>query len=168
MDALNLLIAEHHMELRQQEGLSSSAILHALADVESSGGARSLASKHEPAYCYNGFYYTSPNGADLRRLSQVYGCLAHSSYSSWQILFIVAFEEGFRGDPCSLRDDKVALPVVIRTINRRILDRYPRLTPEGLADAWNSGRPDDANVPEKYIERFLLAYEKWVKNGTDR
>src|SRR2546427_537283 len=62
MSDLSTLIAEHHSELHQQPTIDSSAALHALADVESDHGARSLASKHESAYCYNGFYYSSPNG----------------------------------------------------------------------------------------------------------
>jgi hypothetical protein len=159
-EELNDLIAKHHHELRTKDGLDNSAVLHALADVESSHGARHLATKHEPAYCYGGFYYKSPNGEDLRRLSHVYGCLAHSSFSSWQLLFLAAYEEGFRGDPCELRNDAEAIHWVIRFINRRIYDRYLRLSLEGLADAWNSGSARDLNVPKEYIARFVAAYTK--------
>lgn len=161
-DSLDEIISEHANELREKEGLDNLAVLHALADIESGHGVRHLASKHEGAYCYGGFYYRAPTGEDLRRLSHVYGCLAHSSYSSWQLLFLAAYEEGFRGDPCALRNDVEAIHWVIRYLNRRIYDRYPRLTPEGLADAWNSGNARDLNVPKDYIAKFVAAYEKRV------
>lgn len=158
--SLDELIAEHANELRTHEGINKAAVLHALADCESDHGARRLATLHEPAYCYSGFYYKGPNGEDLRRLSKTFGCLAHSSFGSWQILFIVAYEEGFRGDPCELRNDAEAVHWVIRTLNRRTLDRHPRIIPEGIADGWNSGNPNDANRPTKYIEKFMDAYRR--------
>ena len=158
---LDEIISKHAVELRPPEGVNPAVLLHALADVESDHGARSLATLHESAYCYKGFYYKSPNGDDLRRLSRVYGCLAHSSYSAWQILYLVAYEEGFRGDPCALRDNAVAIRPVIRVLNRRVFDRYPRISLEGVADSWNSGNPRDENVPHVYVKRFLEAYERW-------
>ena len=163
-EKLDQLIAERHHELHTHDGLRPAAILHALAEVESDHGARSLASLHEQAYCYGGVYFKGPNGEDLRQLSRVFGCLAHSS--SWQILYIAAFEEGYRGDPCALRDDAIALPVVIRYLNRRFLDRYPRITTTGLADAYNSGRPDDSNIPKDYVAKFDEAYRRWLQRLT--
>jgi len=159
---LNDLIAKNAFQLRCPDDISQVVVLHALAAVESAHGARRLAFLHEPAYCYKGFYYKSPNGEDLRRLSQVYGCLAHGSYSSWQLLYMAAYEEGFRGDPCELRNDCEALPWVIHYLNRRIFDRYPRISISGIADAWNSGSPRDARIPQDYIDRFVRAYEKWT------
>jgi hypothetical protein len=158
-EKLDALIAEHAHELRTIETLDNFAVLHALADVESDHGARHLAIKHEASYCYGGFYYRAPSGEDLRRLSHIYGCLAHSSFSSWQLLFLAAYEEGFRGDPCELRNDAEAIHWVIRFLNRRIYDRYPRISPTGLADAWNSGSARDLNVPQGYIDKFLKAYD---------
>jgi len=157
---LSHLIASYACELRAHDSLDKVAVLHALADVESDHGARHLAALHEPAYCYGGFYYKGPNGEDLRRLSTVFGCLAHCSYSSWQILFLAAYEEGFRGDPTALRNDAEAIHWVVRFLNRRILDRYPRITVESIADAYNSGRPDDANRPLNYIKAFTEAYAR--------
>lgn len=162
-DALNDLISKHACELASPEHFNKAAILHAIAEVESKHGQHSLASLHEPAYCYKGFYFRSPNGEDLRRLSSVWGCLAHSSYSSWQILFITAYELGFRGDPCLLRNDTEAIHWVIKLLNRRVFDRWPRLSLEGLADAYNSGNPRDENVPTDYIAKFSAAYERWLK-----
>lgn len=162
MDHLVTLIAENASRLRCPETLNPVTILHALAEVESKHGAHGLATRHEQAYCYGGFYYRGPNGDDLRRLSTVWGCLVHCSYSSWQLLFMAAYELGFRGDPCELRNDKAAIHWVIKYLNRRILDRWPRISVEGLADAYNSGRPDDATRPVNYIAAFEEAYRKWA------
>lgn len=158
---LDKIIAEHAHELRTATGVNNLGVLHALATVESNHGERHLATLHEAAYCYKGRYYTSPTSGDLRRLSHVYGCLAHCSFSSWQLLFISAYEEGFRGDPCELRNDSEAIHWVIRFLNRRVYDRYTNLTPQAIADAWNSGRADDANVPTAYIEKFMVAYDRF-------
>lgn len=166
MSDLDTLIAEHHHELHTHDGLHPAAILHALAEVESDHGARRLATLHEPAYCYGGFYYKGPNGADLRNLSTAWGCLAHCSYGSWQIMFMSAYEQGFRGDPCELRNDAVGLPWVLRFLNRRILDKYPRITLPNIADAWNSGKPFDANKPVAYIEKFVEAHTRWLERLT--
>jgi hypothetical protein len=157
---LTQLIADHAHELRTHDGIDKVALLRAIAEVESDSGARRLAALHEPAYCYGGFYYKSPNGEDLRRLSKIYGCLAHCSYSSWQILFLAAYEEGFRNDPTALRNDAEAVHWVVRFLNRRILDRYPRILIDSIADAYNSGRPYDANRPDGYIRAFVEAYER--------
>lgn len=161
MAELDSLIARNAPQLVESPFINRAVLLHALAEVESSHGEHQLAARHEPAYCYNGFYFKSPAGEDLRRLSSAFGCLAHCSYSSWQLLFISAYEEGFRGDPTELRNDAVTLPFVVRYINRRILNRYPRITVPGFADAWNSGSPEDTNVPAAYIERLKEAYDKW-------
>jgi hypothetical protein len=158
---LDDLIDEHHQELLQSSGLDTRCLLHAIAQVETTHGARRLASKHEKGYCYGSTLYTGPNGAALREQSHTYGCLAHSSFGSFQIMFITAYEMGFRGDPVDLRDDTVCLPFVIEMINRRILGRYQRVTLTAFADAYNSGNPNDLNVPEDYIDDFQTAYAKW-------
>lgn len=158
---LDLLISQRAGELRAGK-LNPAAVLHALAAVESNHGERSLASLHEPAYCYSGRYHNE----ELQRLSKPYGCLAHSSYSSWQILFIAAYEEGFRGDPCELRNDAVAIRVVTKYLNRRIFDRYPGIEIRGVGDAWNSGNPRDRNEPEGYMDKLEAAYTDWQKRLT--
>lgn len=161
---LDDLIAARHGDLIQSSPLSTIAVLHALADVESSHGEARLASRHERAYCYGSALYKGPNGLDLREQSARYGCLAHSSFGTWQIMFIGAFEMGFRGDPVELRDDEVSLPWVLRLIDRRILSRWPRITPRAFADAYNSGNPNDEIVPTEYCDRFEAAYQKrWAQ-----
>lgn len=161
-EVLNNLISDNAHLLQCPEDINGAAVLHAFAEVESGHGARGKAAKHESAYCYGGFYWRAPAGETLRELSRVHGCLAHCSYSSWQIMYITAVELGFQGDPTALRDDAVALPFVIKLINDRILAKYPRITTAGLADAYNSGSPVDTNVPKAYIAAFQSAYTHWL------
>lgn len=158
---LATLIESQHGDLVHSSNLNTRALLHALADVESGQGAMRLAARHEKGYCYGSTLYTGPNGADLREQSHVYGCLAHSSFGTWQLMFIGAFEMGFRGDPVELRDDAVSLPVVIRFLNQRILSRWPRITVRSFADAYNSGNPNDSILPIAYMDRFEEAYAAW-------
>ena len=98
---------------------------------------------------------------DLREQSQAWGCLAHSSFGSFQIMFITAFEMGFRGDPIALRNDAVGLPYVVNLINRRILSKHPRITTDPFGRCYNSGRPDVSKSTDDYAEDFVAAYTKW-------
>jgi len=151
------------LDLHVPEGIDGAALLVAIAEVESQKGERRECPRHESAYCYGGFYYKSPNGDDLRAASEKYGCLAHCSFGSWQIMYITARELGFNGKPTDLNDDTIALPLVVRYMNRRILDRFPRITVAGIADAYNTGRPDDAHVNPLYINAVVTAYGDLVK-----
>ena len=160
-DSLAALIDEHADSLIDNGILDRRILLHAIAEVESGHGDHWAASRHEPSYCYGSILYKGPNGMDLREQSQQWGCLAHSSFGSFQIMFISAFEMGFRGDPIALRNDFVGIPHVISLINRRILGKYTRIGVERFADAYNSGRPDDDRIPADYIKDFVAAYTKW-------
>lgn len=159
---LDPLIDEHATSLINTGTFNPRVLLHAIAECESGHGDHWEAIRHEQSYCYGSHLYRGPNGADLREQSQQYGCLAHSSFGSFQLMFIAAFEMGYRGDPISLRNDFVGLPYVTKFINRRILSKHPRITVESFADAYNSGRPDDGVVPTEYIEKFTKAYTKWL------
>ncbi len=139
-------------------GLNGAAVLRAIAQVETNYGARGLATLHESAYCYGGKYYLG--SADLQRLSTTYGCLAHQSYGPWQILFMTAYEVGFRGDPVELREPSRSIEYVVGVLNLRTLDKLTDATAEDVFDAWNSGRARDRFVPADYIKKakgFYLA-----------
>jgi hypothetical protein len=147
-------------------GINPYAVLRGIAHVESDDGARWQATLHEPAYCYGGRYYgaDTPGAEDLRRLSVPYGCLAHSSWGPWQMLFITAYEEGFRDDPVRLRDPIVSGEFVVKYLNRT-LDAFPDTKPEDLADAWNSGHARDKFIPTAYVEKFMEAYRALPEAG---
>jgi hypothetical protein len=159
---LDDLIALRAPDLIPAQGINPLALLHAIAEQETGHGARRFASKHEKGYCYGSTMYQGPNGGPLRQATWTYGCLAHSSFGTWQVMFIVAAELGFDGDPVKLRDDDVCIEYVVRLLNRRILGKYQRPTLAAIADAYNSGSATDAIVPTEYIAGIEKHYAKWL------
>lgn len=155
MSLLKPLVERYAGFLKVPVGIQPGPLLLALADVESSGGTNNVP-KHEPAYDYGGFYWK--RAPHVRVAVKRYGSLAACSYSSWQIMFILAQEVGYAGDPVDLRDDAVAIPWVVEALNSRIFARGA-LNLRDVADGWNSGSFTDANVVPEYVEKFRLAYE---------
>lgn len=131
-------------------------VLLAVAEVETSGGIRWKASKHETAYCYGGKYHNH----QLAGLSSVWGCCAHCSWGPWQIMYITAVEHGFYGDPVLLRDPEISAPYVVAVMNRRVFDPLIGETISSVFDAWNSGNAKDQNVPLDYIAKATAAYKE--------
>jgi hypothetical protein len=136
------------------------AALLAIASVESSGGIRWEASKHETSYCYAGRYHNM----QLAALSSRWGCAAHCSWSAWQIMYITAVENGYHGDPTLLRDPEIACPYAIAVMNRRVFDRLKGETISDIFDAWNSGNPRDRIIPALYIKTATEAYQRLSGN----
>ena len=137
-------------------GVNAIALMRAICDNETEGGARWGATLHEPAFCYGGKYYKA--SADLQRLSVPWGCLAHSSFGPWQVLFITAHEHGFSDDPVRLRDPMVGAEYLTKILNRRVFDKIADALPEEAFDAWNSGRARDRIIPVDYIKRAKAHY----------
>jgi transposase InsO family protein len=111
----------------------------------------------EKAYCPGGRYFNA-------ELWGKFGEDSAKSFSNWQIMFPVAWELGFRGVPADLDNDTIAVRWVVELLNQRIL-RLSRkddgvATLREILDAYNSGNPHDANVPEQYIERGEQNYAK--------
>lgn len=159
MSLLDNIIASHAYDLHVNKSIiNPRAILKAIAHCETNYGERSLATLHEPAYCYKGVYYKASE--NLRRESTRWGCLAHSSYGPWQLLYITAWEFGYRDDPVGLREAHNSIPYVINVLNRRVADRLLDERPEDFFDAWNSGNPRDHIIPADYITKALLFYEQ--------
>lgn len=131
-------------------------LLWAIATIESSAGKLNVP-KHESAYAPGGHYYK--RSPEVRALWNRWGDWAACSYSSFQILFIVATELGFEGSPIDLWYDEEACPVVVTFLNERIIKRSPSNL-EDIADAYNSGTFRDQHVPLDYIEKFLKAYDE--------
>lgn len=131
-------------------------LLWAIAFVESAAGALNVP-KHESAYAPGGHYYK--RSPEVRALWNRWGDWAACSYSSFQILFIVATELGFRGSPIDLWYDEEACPVVVKFLNQRIIKRKPSDLGD-IADAYNSGTFRDQNVPLGYVGKFLKAYDE--------
>lgn len=125
--------------------------LKALATVESSYGIYNIP-RHEKAYDLGGIYSKS-----YKPLLIKYGAMAACSWSSFQIMYPVAYELGFQGDPIELQNDELAIMWVMEYIRKRILDKgCSRL--QDFADAYNSGTFRDKLIPEDYITKFMKAY----------
>ncbi len=114
--------------------------------------------RFEPAYAPGGLYFRS--SSMVRQEYARWGSSAACSYSNFQIMFIVARELGYDAPPLALDKDSVALPYVVRYINVRILATPGVETVENIADAYNSGTYRDANVPERYINKFVRKYKQ--------
>lgn len=132
------------------------AILAALTDVETGPwGSRWQAALFEPGYYRGGHYY---NVEHVREAVHRYESLASCSYGPWQILYISAWELGYRGHPVGLISPEVSAPLVVELLNRRWKDKG-RL--DGAADSWNTGNDHDRLLPRAtYTENFLQAYDE--------
>ncbi len=157
--------------LRVPAGVSAMALLRAICENETSGGARWAAPLHESGYCYGGPYYKGdgPGGRPgddlLRDLTRVWGCSAHESWGPWQLLFITAYEHGYRGDPVALRDPMRSAEYVVKILNRRLFDRRADATVRDALDAWNTGQARDGRTNPAYEAEGLEAYARIL--GTD-
>ena len=129
--------------------------LAALACCESTFG-RNNQPRIEKSYLPGGYYWS--RALHVRRLYQRFGKAAAASWGPWQILFVTAWELGYRGNPQDLASPEVSLPWVIKYLNDRVLC-WGGVTLEELADAYNSGSFMDSYEPKSYIHKFLQAYE---------
>ena len=153
---LRVLCNSLSVSLSSPPDMDAAALLRALAQVESSGGAQAIP-RFEPAYSIGGYYYR--RAKHVRDLWREYGDWAACSYSPWQILYVVASELGFDGSPIHLRDATVAGKYVVRYLNRRIFARGAKTIAE-VGDAYNSGSFADQMVPTQYIDKLDKAYRK--------
>lgn len=143
------------------------ALLRAICQNESTGGVKWDVPLHEASYCYGGPYYKGDGAGgrtgddDLRRLTQRYGCFAHMSYGPWQVLFITAYEHGFRGHPLELQDPKTSIPYVVKMLNERCA-AVPEPAPRDFFDAYNTGKPTDMRRNPTYEADGLKAYAAFM------
>jgi hypothetical protein len=153
-------------QLRCAPPLSAVGLLRAICENETEGGARWCAPLHESGYCYGGPYYKGdgpggrPGDDVLRNLTRAWGCSAHESWGPWQVLFITAYEHGYRGDPVGLRDPMRSAEYVVKILNRRLFDRLGGATLEDALDAWNTGQARDGKVNPEYVADGLAAYSR--------
>ncbi len=135
--------------------LDSIALLATIAWTESTFGRDGGQSRVERAYRPDGIYYR--RSATVRDLHNTYGDAAASSWSSFQILYAVAWELGFRGEPWKLYDDRIAVAPVVSYISERAYQRNAR-TVEEVARTYNGGNPA-AEAVAGYVPRFVGHYQ---------
>jgi hypothetical protein len=156
----------HAWELKIPEGstLDARALLAAITCPETDWGRRRKAGLFEPAYYRGGKFYRD----HVKNLVHEYESLASCSYGPWQILYVAAWETGFRGHPWELIDPETCLKAGIRLMNKRCFNTWttasdPRLeppasTPQQVFDFWNSGSWRDRFKPEGYIAKAMDGY----------
>lgn len=165
--AIGAAVAHWAPQLRSG-AVNAIGLMRAICQNETSGGARWGATYHEAAYCYGGPYYKGdgpggrPGDDVLRDLTKAWGCLAHQSFGPWQVLYITAYEHGFREDPVLLRLPHVCAEFLVKILNRRLFDKMAGATLEDALDAWNSGQARDANVPAKYVADGVRHYHAFM------
>ena len=159
LKSLTELIEEYANELEDVSfELDKVALLKTLALIESSYGKNNKP-KFESAYYIGGKLYK--NSPTLRKQIAVYGRDAACSWSSFQIMYINAYDTGYRGLPKNLRSDEIAIPYIIKFINVRIIRLKPRKI-EDIFDAYNSGSFKDSYVPVTYIRKAMSAYKYYL------
>jgi hypothetical protein len=112
--------------------------------------------RYEKGYAPGGTYYNNSEvlRADFRR----FGCLASSSYGSFQIMFPTAKELGFKGHPIELQKDKVSGYWAMQLIVQRFIGRFKAKTLRDVLDAYNSGNHVDRHIPTVYIAKGIEFY----------
>lgn len=153
------LIEEYAPTVEAPEGIDREALLWAIYDCERyTKGNRTP--RYEPSYGPGGFYYKISKA--VRDEYKEWGPSACCSYSDFQLMYIVAVELGYKGVPLALDRNVVALPFVVKYLNRRVFSFPGNETVEQVADAYNSGSFRDPLRPERYIAKFVKRYD-WRK-----
>lgn len=130
-------------------------LLWALSGCESSFGAN-CAPRHEPYYHQIAL---EKKNAQLVKLTELFGCDAHSSFGPWQELLVNCSETMKPEDFSNL--NRAALEVV-RHINRRILEPQKPTTVAEIATAYNSGKWHWTKLKpgvQRYAEECVKYYE---------
>ncbi len=133
------------------KAIVGSQLLFAISGVESSFGMN-CHPRLEPAYCYSGRYASKHPMPDL--LSE-FGSDAARSYGPWQVLLANAY--GYKPTELSMNLEKAAI-ATIGFIRRRCIEGQKCKTLRDFSDAYNSGNPRDAHIPEKYIAEVAHNY----------
>ena len=155
---LTKLINKKQSEILQEKlsfKFNTAAFLQALAVNESSYGTNNKP-RFEKAFYVDGEVYNKSQ--EVRKLVIKYGKSAAYSYSSWQILYITAFELGFTDSPAQLTNDLVAIDWVIKFINKRIISKNP-IKLDQMFSAYNSGLlvPPNSMV-QAYVTKGMNEY----------
>ena len=155
--------------------LHAKATLAAITWPETAWGTRWKAGLFEPAYYRGGKFYKAEH---VKHLVHTYESLASCSYGPWQILFIAAYEVGFRGDPWELIQPSISAMAVVDLLNKRCFNVWhdaptpeleaPASTPNQVADMWNSGSWRDRFIPGNYVGTFIDGYAEALAFYLDR
>jgi hypothetical protein len=131
-------------------------LLWALAGTESAFGVQREYVRDEKGYRPGGPYYF--RGPHVRDLWKRYGVLASGSYGSFQMLFVTAYELGFRDHPITLQDDPTCAAWASVLIRDRFVQRQGVKTLTDLLDCYNTGSHRKGIPPKEYLAKALPVY----------
>ena len=138
------------------EPVKGSRLMLTIAGLESDFGRLREFVRMEPGYAPGGSYYNKSE--EVRKQFRRWGCLASSSFGTFQIMFIVAHELGYHQHPIMLQEDSVSGYWASQLIQTRSIKRGAK-TLEDVLDSYNSGSFGDRNVPVAYIEKGIKIFE---------
>lgn len=153
-------------DLKLPAGIDGDRLLAAIADVETNGGIDDVP-RFEASYMPAGFSTTVQGhvlhgtGEALSDLAaerfKEWGIWAAGSFSRWQILFQVAADNGYTGDPRMLVFDATALPFVVARLNH--IASKGATTVRQFAQAWNTGHFTNDPPHGDYADEVQSAYD---------
>lgn len=146
------------------EAVDGPTLLWAISGLESSHGRDRLHARQEPAYSPGGFLYVKSPA--LQALWKTYGTLAGCSFGSWQMMFQVARELGFKGEPHELQEDEVCCAMASVLILERLIRKQGAKTLIQVGDSYNSGDFRDRAIPAAYIRGLIALYEQGLPGTT--
>lgn len=139
----------------QTHPVDGARLLWAISGCESDFGRQREFVRAEPAYLPGGKYFgTQALAPHWHR----WGVLASSSFGSFQILFVTAYELGFRGHPIDLQQDEIGAKWATRLITDRLIGRQGAATLAKVLDGYNSGTHRDGHVPAGYVAKGIRYY----------
>jgi hypothetical protein len=151
-------IHQHYKWMVRPSGMDRYRFLLSIAGVESSFGLQNKP-RLELAYTLNGAY--GKKSPQLQRQIGLYGSDASCSWGPWQILYITAFELGYKGAPKNLTDPFTSIPYVIAFFNKWIA--LEAKTIEELAECWNHGDYRD-HTELQGVKNYVARINEIYKN----
>lgn len=140
------------------EAVYGPRLLATISGLESDFGRLREFVRYEKGYAPGGHYFNlSP---EVRAQYRRWGCLACSSFGSFQIMFITAKELGYDGPPIDLQIDRVGAYWAAQLIVKRFIKRQGAKTLRDVLDAYNSGNHKDSNIPRDYVKKGFDFYDE--------
>lgn len=144
----------------KDEPVNGGRLLLTISGLESTFGKRREFVRNEPGYSPGGNYYSK--SLSVRQAFQHWGCLAASSFGSFQLMYITATEMGFDGHPIDLQGDRVCGYWATQLIIKRFIGRLGAKTLTDILDCYNSGSHRDHFIPALYVSHGLALYADLV------
>ena len=144
--------------LHNDQPVNGGRLLLTLSALESNYGKLREFVRYEKGYAPGGKYFS--DSETVRALYRKYGCLACSSFGTFQLMFVTARELGFTDHPIRLQEDRVCAYWATQLITQRFIKRLRAQSLKDILDCYNSGYHRDHYIPTKYIESGIQIYDE--------